>query len=501
MKALNESEVRRSEELAMAAGWSEGDLLRMAGKQLGNCIGRFFPQPRKGVAYLGKGHNAGDALVTLSVLRDEFDWDVSVRFAFSSEDWAPLLREVWEETEGISSLEESPCHEADASSLVLIDGLAGMGLSGGLRPPLSDLAIEINDLRMQFGATVVAVDLPSGVDADKGTAEGIAVAADVTFQIANPKIGLLREDAVPFTGSLTLVRVPPLFLHADGEVKGSRLISAPSAPVVLPLRSNRAHKGMTGEVTILAGSTEYPGAAILAATAALRSGVGLVRLDVPCEAYDLVISRCPPEIIVRGVHSPADSFAREADSFVVGCGLGQWAAKHRDALIEGLKSTAVPTVVDADALNQLAWNREWMGLGENHVLTPHPGEFDRLAPDLPNQSREEMAEAFVEQFPGVLVLKGGRTIVTSTGSGLWVNGTGNAGMATGGSGDWLAGVIGALLTGVLTPHQSACIAVWLSGRCAELVCWHGGASLESCLPSDFGHWMGPAFRDWRSGCR
>jgi len=498
MKAVTSKEMRRAERDALAAGWTEGALLRLAGKRLGWAIGRFFPNAGKAVGYLGKGHNAGDVVVALGVLRDEFGWDVAARCAHPESEWAPLLCDVWEETPAIPVLLDKPHMAESRTPLLLLDGLAGIGLQGALREPLLGMAREIADLRQNHGAVVVAADAPSGINADSGLTQGEAVVADVTFSIGTMKAGLLESSAVDFTGALALVPVEPLAAEGGSDMVP---ITPQSMPGRLFPRPHETHKGRSGQVSILAGSIEYPGAAVLCAMAALRSGAGLVFLHVPNDAVDRVIARCPPEVIVRGVGMPDEAFECDADAFVAGCGLGAWGRLWAEQLVCRICHETKPMVIDADALNAFAETGGLDSLGPHHVLTPHPGEFRRLAPDLTTLSREDAVRTFVKRVDCTLLLKGARTLVAQQGKPLHANTTGHPGMATGGQGDWLAGIIGAMLAGGQPPLEAACLGAWLAGRCGEIGIWHHGQSQESLCPSDFSHGIGRAFTDWRTAAR
>ncbi len=498
MKAVTSEEMRRAERNALADGGTEGVLLRRAGQRLGWAVGRFFPEAGTAVGYLGKGHNAGDVVVALGVLRDEFCWNVAVRCAFPESEWVPLLHEVWGESALIPAVAEKPQPAETQPPLVLIDGLAGIGLRGALREPLAGMVREMADLRRNHGAVVAAADVPSGIDADSGLPQGEAVVADVTFSIGNMKSGLLDGRAVDFTGALAVVPVEPLAVSGAGD----RIAITPQCmPGRLFPRPQETHKGKSGLVSILAGSAEYPGAAVLCATSALRAGAGLVFLHVPHDALERVIARCPPEVIVRGVGMPEEAFDCEADAFVAGCGLGAWGRMWSEALVCRICEENRPVVIDADALNAFAEMGGLESLGPQHVLTPHPGEFRRLAPDLATLSRENAVRAFTDRVNGTLLLKGARTLVAQRGGPLHANTTGHPGMATGGQGDWLAGLIGALIAGGQPPLDAACLGAWLAGRCGEIGVWHQGESQETLCPCDFSKWMGRAFNDWRRAAR
>ncbi len=487
-----------AEARAIAAGWTEETLLDLAGERLGRAIGRFFPRPGSAIGYLGKGHNAGDTLVALRVLRDEFQWSIEARLGFPLESCAPLVRKKWRELGLEKSLDKMPSWRDLPSPLILLDGLLGSGAQGSLREPLTTLAGEMAWLRQHAGARIAAVDLPSGVDADSGVSFENSVTADVTFMIANPKRGLLSGHAADATGALGLVSVEPL---TSSETNDWELIAPQTLDFGKSPRPFDFHKGRAGKVGILAGSEAYTGAAVLAATGALRAGVGLITLMVPEKVAALVSSKCPPEIIVRGLESFSKIPSGDFDSWVIGCGLGEIRPSEESALLDFIRDCRVPMVIDADALNLAAKPGALDVFRANHLLTPHPGEFRRLAPDLADLPRETAAREFAARCPAILLLKGARTLISRTDFPLWINSTGSPGMATGGQGDLLSGVIGALLAIGHPTHEAAALGAWLCGRAAEIALAQEEASEESLTPSDVATRLGHAFLDWRSSTR
>lgn len=495
MSAVTIAEARAIEASALSDGWTEEQLLNLAGERLGRAIGRFFPHPGTIVSYLGKGHNAGDALVALRVLRDQFGWKIATRHAYPMAECAPLTQKKWDELGVRFSFDRAPLWRDLEGPLVLLDGLLGSGTSRALRAPLLKLAVEMATLRQQAGARVAAVDMPSGIDADTGLISPGTVVADVTFMIGNAKYGVMSGHAASTTGALALVPVEPLAASrtADRELIAPQTHDWGKSP-----RPFDFHKGMAGRVAILAGSEAYAGAAVLAATGALRGGAGLITLFVPASARSLIASKCPPEIIVRGYHDPREVLEFRFDALVTGCGLGEMDDAMADGLLDLISNTRVPTVVDADALNLIAKRGATDVLTEIHVLTPHPGEFARLAPDLGDLPREEAARGFADRVPATLLLKGSRTIVTRKGEPLRCNSTGTPGMATGGHGDLLAGVIGARLAGGDSPVDAASLGAWICGRSAEIALNERDLSEESLAPSDVLQSLGAAFQDWKN---
>lgn len=498
MSAVTLAQTRTLEAEAKANGWSEEQLLNLAGGRLGRAIARHFPHPGTVIGYLGKGHNAADTLVALKILRDEFGWKIATRFAFPRVDLAPLTRQKWEELASDPPLERSPAWRDLEPPLLLLDGLLGSGTSGALRPPLVRFAEEMAILRESAGARIAAVDLPSGIDADTGEIPPHTVIADVTFMIGNAKCGLLSGHAAAATGALALVPVEPLTAIFPGtrDLICPQTLDFGKAP-----RPFDFHKGEAGRVAIVAGSESYSGAAVLAATGALRGGSGLITLFVRASDHSLIAAKCPPEIIVRGIRNPREVLDFRFDSLVVGCGWGETTSEEEAGLLDLIENSTVPTVIDADAIHLIARSGKLGMLTARHLLTPHPGEFARLAPDLAQLPREEAARRFADRYSATLLLKGCRTLVTHHATPLWCNSTGTPAMATGGQGDLLAGVIGARLAIGDSPVEAAALGAWLCGRGAEIALHDTALSEESLTPSDVLRFLGAAFRDWQKSTR
>ncbi|MGJ8632822.1 MAG: NAD(P)H-hydrate dehydratase [Luteolibacter sp.] len=481
MSAVNVLGMRALEKKVMESGVSEEELMKTAGEALGRAIGLGFPKVKRAVGFLGKGHNAGDALIALRVLREEFGWRTGVRAAYAKEDCAELVRKNWSEVElGAGEFSKG-------ERLLLLDGLLGIGGRGGLREPLRKLADEMKFLREEHGATVAAVDVPSGLNPDDGSAGEGAVVADRTFMIGAAKSGLLSGVAVNHVGALSLVGVKGL--EGDGG-DGLELICPQSMEFGKKPRVFDFHKGMAGRVGILAGCEAFGGAALISVLGALRAGGGLVTLHSP--AADAVQGRLPFEAMLKPCNDARELLEEDYDALVIGPGIGDFS----DGLGELICMAEAPTVVDADGLNFLA--REGISPSSMHLLTPHPGEFERLAPGLAGNRREDAARGFVSGNGAVLLLKGGRTVVAADGRDLRINSTGTPAMANGGQGDLLSGVLGALLAGGLSRFDAAALGSWLCGRAAEIsVREKGGAATAT----DTAAFIGEAMEDWGLGRR
>lgn len=479
MAAVSVAEMRRIEEGVMCGGISEAELMDMAGVALGRAMGRMFPEVGRAVAYLGKGHNAGDALIALRVLRDEFGWETGVRAAFPMDEWAELTRALWDE--GLEM-------EDRGGNLLLLDGLLGIGAKGAARGCVLEMAEEMNGLRNGRGARIAAVDVPSGVDPDSGLIHEGAVMADVTFMIGAAKVGLLQGAAVEAVGAISLVEVDGL-AGGEGEMEliAPQVMSFGKVP-----RDFDFHKGKAGRVSILAGSPQFTGAAIISALGAVRAGAGLVTVYAPRAAYDGIRARLPLEAMLKACDDPRELLSGKCDALVVGPGLGDVDGDFADGLVELISSAKVPVVVDADALNLLA--KRGVKAGAGCVLTPHPGEFARLAPGLSGKSREEAVREFLESSDAVLLMKGARTIVGKRGEALRINSTGTPAMSNGGQGDLLSGVVGALLGGGMEGFDAAALGAWMCGRAGEI------SEREKGSPATAGDnavRIGRALSDWK----
>jgi NAD(P)H-hydrate epimerase len=477
--------MRSLEEAAFRRGVSAESLMDMAGEGIARRLIDHFPQPGRAVAYVGKGNNGGDALVALRYLR-EAGWQIALKAAYPETEWGVLPRRKRRE------LGEDPPDSKipeGAGPLLLLDGLLGIGARGSLREPLARLAEEMAWLRDAHGAIVAAMDLPSGIDADSG--EGNGVIADFTLTVGVAKLGLSTPAGIASAGRLLLV---PLAELAPPEDSPLVFFGPDFFPGLLSPRRHDFHKGDSGRIGLLAGSPGMTGAAVLAATAALRAGAGLVNLHVEPEFLPSLAAPMPPEVMVKVSRTPvADAFSAGHDSLVIGPGIGNMSDNQQAELLASLAKDHPPAVIDADGLNLLAAAGKTALLESRHLITPHPGEFRRLAADLADQDRLEAAEAFVARHPCTLLLKGARTLVAAPGEVTRFNPTGHAGMASGGQGDVLSGVAGAFLARGMKPCDAAALAAWLCGRAAERALTKGPVTIASDTLEE----IGGAMRDWQ----
>jgi NAD(P)H-hydrate epimerase len=500
--------MRAAEEAAFARGITAEALMEEAGAGIARAVAKFFPRPGKCLVFAGKGHNAGDAFVAARWL-EEAGWAIETRLIFPEQELSALTSKKLAElraqecgrgfcapigaTPGIGAQRPLP-----HSPIIILDGLLGLGAHPPLREPIRSACREINSLRAK--ARVIAIDLPTGLDGDTGEADPDCVSADFTLTVGAAKTGLVADSAIDFVGRLEVVPLADLrrdelpLVPGRAEARPSEAATPEALRNLLPRRSYSSYKNQFGRIGIVAGSRGFTGAAVMCSLGALRAGAGLVELFVPEEIYEIVAAAAAPEVMVKPVTSYADLLAEPIDVWAVGPGLGKSRAEE---IIELIREAGQPMVVDADGLNILAENMATLEKVRGaRLLTPHPGEMQRLFP-ADKMSRAETATKFCAEHAVTLLLKGSRTIVAEAGRPLSYNTTGNPGLATGGMGDVLTGVCAALLGAKLLPNEAARLGAWLCGRAAELAVSDGNASEESLLPSDVLDRLGSAFRDLR----
>ncbi len=476
-------EMRAIEERAFAGGSSAEALMEEAGWQIAMAVRQFFAEPGCALIFFGKGHNGGDALVAARHLASA-GWDVIRQPAFAEKDWAELTAK---------KNRELPVRDAPrARPLVILDGLLGIGASGGLRDPIRAAAQEINRLRIEENAYVFAIDVPTGVDAGTGQPDEDAVIADFTLTIGCCKTGLVADRATSFVGRLAVLPVSKLTSPGGDDVITPQTLSG-----LKPRRAFDSHKNQFGRVGIVAGSMGLTGAAILAAEGALRAGAGLVRLFVSPDVHPIIAASAAPEIMVQAVEDFSAVREMKFDVLAIGPGLGN---RHRDEALDLIRNVEQPMVIDADGLNILASSLDALHESRGpRLLTPHPGEMRRLM-KTDGMSRQEVAGSFTNEWPVTLLFKGSRTIVGERGRPMSYNTTGNPGMCTGGIGDVLTGVCAALIGQGLTPYDAAKAGAWACGRAAEIAIFEKGRSEESLIASDIIDQLGAAFSALRTGC-
>jgi ADP-dependent NAD(P)H-hydrate dehydratase / NAD(P)H-hydrate epimerase len=439
-------------------------------------------RPPRWVILVGKGNNGGDGLVAARHLM-ESGVDVTLIFAQSPEqltgDAARQQEFAWRLGIPATVYGSSPVDWRPFDGIV--DALLGTGTKGAPRGPYAELIREAN----ASGLPIISVDIPSGLDADTGVPHDPCIQAARTVALAFLKRGLVQTGGLDKAGEVVVrpIGIWPSLAETFGVqtfLLGERLFRErfrldPRLP-----RKTDTHKGTYGHVLVVAGSREMSGAGLLCSKAALRAGSGLVTWAMPDTLLPSLIGHAP-EVMLAGLPGewslPAArekllALIRSRNVTVIGPGLGRFPGDV-DWLHMLWEETNGPLVLDADALNMLAdadHFSSWPKRKAPTILTPHPGEMARLAGVTTGdvqQNRIELARAYARRHQLTLVLKGAGTVVAAPDGCAYINPTGNPGMATGGAGDVLAGMVGGLLAQGLPADQAACLAVWLHGSAGD----------------------------------
>jgi len=461
-------------------------LMERAGAGAARALCERLHRPRGPVVVVcGRGNNGGDGFVVARHLR-RARVPVEVWLAARPEEVrgdAARMLAAWRRARGAVHALAAPAHvEALARRLAraaaVVDALFGTGLNA----PVTGVAAAAIAAINAAGAPVLAVDIASGLSADTGAPLGAAVRATMTATFGYPKVGQLMYPGVEHTGLLAVVDIgiPPEALATVAP--RIMLLESEEVGALLPPRRRDAHKGAFGHVLVIAGSRGKTGAGLLAAQAAARSGAGLTTLAVPA-TLQAVLEAQVREAMTAALADTGDGAAALADgaavnalvadreAVVCGPGLGQ-AAATRALVAHVVRQCAAPLVLDADGLNAVAGSAILRDRPGPTVVTPHPGEMARLqGGDTARVQADRLgaARAFARAERVVVVLKGARTIIARPDGATAICPTGNPGMASGGTGDVLSGVIGALLAQGLTAYDAAALGVFAHGAAGDAV--------------------------------
>ena len=440
------------------------------------------PGKCRAAVFCGTGNNGGDGIAAARMLRSR---GVQVR-AFLVGNYDRMTADALEETRRLSEagLELEQFEQDDLSqsawtrsSHVIVDAVFGFGLSREIAPE-SDFGAAIR-LMNESAAPVVAADIASGVEASTGRVLGCAVRADKTVTFTLAKVGQTVGDGKLCSGETVVWDIGIPEDLKKSVVCRAQTVETEFAKDALPRRKTDGHKGNFGKLLIVGGAVGYTGAPYLTAAAAVRSGTGLVFLGVPQAIWAVEAAKC-----VSSMPFPlADRdglLSREAlpaireklsgcDVLALGPGLGK-NGETEHLVCDLLEKTQQPVVLDADGINVLAGHIDILDRrrGRVTILTPHDVEFGRIGGDLSHGGRVRAAREFAMEHGCILVLKGHRTITASPEGNVLVNTTGNSGLAKGGSGDVLTGIIASLLAQGTAPVQAAALGVWLHGRSGDL---------------------------------
>lgn len=448
---------------------------------------------RKAVVLVGKGNNGGDGLavarhlsqldmqvtVFLFAAPEEFQGDAALNLQLIQGTTCKLFLVEGEKQRRLTRL---ALNQTD----VVVDAIYGTGLRGALPSLVEDCIQDVN----QVPAWVVAVDIPSGVEADTGNVYNVAVQADLTVTFGLPKLGHFLDQGAEHCGKLIVdtISIPPKYL--EDEMLTTSVLTSREIRELLPKRRVHGHKGTHGRGILAAGSPGMTGAAILAGKGALRSGIGLIQIVTPGSAAAIIAAGLTEATVwpieqdnpwQAGAWSVIEERCQGAQALAMGPGMGQ----HLEALelIEMvLHQITLPLVMDADALNliakapQLLQGRQRKG---PLILTPHPGEMARLCQMSIAEvqtNRLELAVSKAVEWEVVVVLKGAVTIVAAPDGRVFLNPTGNPGLGTGGTGDVLTGSILAWLAQGVPPVEAACLGVYLHGLAGDRLAQEVGLS-------------------------
>jgi NAD(P)H-hydrate epimerase len=488
MRVLNTEQMREADRRTIEdIGIPSIVLMENAGRQAVAAIEAAFEDlaTRRVGVICGRGNNGGDGFVVARTLLQR-GVDAAVFLLGSVAEVRgdaranlEVLGRIGLTVVEITSAQEWELHASELAECdLMVDAILGTGFRGPLSGFLETVIADVNAL----GVPVVAIDLPTGLSADSETLDGPAIEATMTVTLAAPKIPLVFPPADTNAGDLVIADIGiPLPVIDDLDGPHLELLTRERMREIVPVRTADSHKGDFGRVLIVAGSLGRSGAAHLSALGALRSGAGLVTVATPRSCLPIVAAMAPEymtEPLDETPQGTVDFSAIErllelkADVIAVGPGLGQ--APGTAAFVQALiERTGVPLVLDADALNAFAGDPDrLMGREDiDIVITPHPGEMARLlnvSIEAVQRDRVRHAREFAAAHGVHVVLKGHRTIVASPDGKTYVNLTGNAGMATGGTGDLLTGMIAAWFAQLLDAEAACKLAVYVHGTAGDL---------------------------------
>lgn len=414
----------------------------------------------------GSGNNGGDGLGIALLLR-EWNYPVDV-FIVRGKNSTPDFDASLKLLEGkLVAKEISSAHEILTDFTIIIDALFGTGLSRDLTGLHAEVVNKLN----QLDAIRIAVDVPSGLRVDSPSS-GEIFKADHTVTFQTPKLGFLLPQNNPFVGEWHVVDIGLSKTFLKQTPAKYFLTNHKSVKRLIKPRARFNHKGNFGHALLIAGSTGKMGAAVLAARAVLRSGVGLLTAHVPANG-NLILQSAVPEAMTTQDQA-ADFFSgRQIESFYSAIGIGPGLGQAPETLAgfeQVLNQFLKPIVLDADALNMLAARPSLLTkVPAGSILTPHPGEFKRLVGDWQNDfDKLEKLSALAQKINSTVVLKGAYSAIALTNGSIYFNSTGNPGMATGGSGDVLTGILTALLAQGYSAPDAALIGVYVHGLAGDL---------------------------------
>ncbi|MDR2888182.1 MAG: NAD(P)H-hydrate dehydratase [Bacteroidales bacterium] len=480
------------------------DLIERAAGALSAWYVSHFDRNRKVIVSAGPGNNGGDGLAMARILCGA-GYKVEVNCIKFTEKNTPEWEDNFRKIKGNPQITVNIIRSADEFSVpekddVVIDALFGTGISRKIEGLPRDVIMKING----SDAVKVAVDIPSGLfcEDNAGNDREAIIRADHTLALQFPKLAFMFAENARFVGKWEII---PIGLSNEAIHNTPTPFYFTGAADVLPLLRKRRtfdHKGSYGHGLLAAGSKGKMGAATLAAAAALRTGMGLITVHTPLCGLNIMQTALPEAMVACDKSAEHISFINAAEGIFSAAALGPGIGVHEETMIatvDFLMNYRKPAVLDADALNILAMNREWLAmLRSNIVITPHVKEFDRLAGISKNGFlRYRMQMEFAQRYNCTVVLKGAYTSVATPGGRVMFNSSGNNGMATAGSGDVLTGIILSLLAQGYTAENAAVAGVFIHGLAGDIAAEK--KCCESLIASDIINNIAPAYKRIRQG--
>lgn len=501
MKILTSEQIRELDKYTIQNEPIESiNLMERAAKALTRAITQVWGTTMRVVVFAGPGNNGGDALAVARMMAEQgydvtaYLFNVTGKLSADCNKNKERLENSLPAEKFFEVIEEFDPPKLDASTL-LIDGLFGSGLNKPLNGGFASLVNYVN----MSPCKVASIDMPSGLMAEDNSRNSRSniVKADCTFTLQHRKLAFLFAENQQFIGKL---RVLDIRLSAEGLEKLSTPYTIIEESDVIKLMTPRGdfwHKGMAGNALLVAGRYGMAGAAMLAARACLRAGAGKLTVHVPQRNNDIMQVAVPEAVLSHDADDCRFTEAIDATSFDamgIGPGLGT-DETTATAFVAQLRRTQSPIVVDADGLNILASHKAWFErLPEGTVITPHPLEFERLADTRFNDGFEQLCKAseLATQMHIYIILKGHYTAVCMPDGTVSFNPTGNAGMATAGSGDVLTGILTALMARGYNQRDASLIGVYVHGLAGDLAAKELG--MESLTASDIVDFLPKAFK-------
>jgi NAD(P)H-hydrate epimerase len=476
---------------------SDIDLMERASGQITDWILSKYNNDQNVAVFAGPGNNGGDAIAVSRLLSSAgykvhfFIPEIGNGLSNSAEINLKRLQE--QGLAIISRFKETDFLPYLTPFNLIIDGLFGSGLSRPLTGFSSIIVKYIND----SGLKIISIDIPSGLMGEDNSANDYnsIIKADYTLTLQFPKLSFFFKENEPFVGEWEVL---PIGLHPEGIRKTGtswNLITRETVQAIRKQRNKFSHKGTYGHALLISGSTGKTGAAVLAAKACLRSGPGLVTVHLPQSGIPIMQTALPEAMVNPDPSTDWISQIPDLEhyqSIGIGPGLGK-ESETQAAVYDLLLKSNRPLVIDADGLNILSLNKDWLDiLPQNSILTPHPLEFTRLSEKASN-SYALLIQAidFAMLHKIYLILKGAYTAICCPDGSCWFNPTGNPGMATGGSGDVLTGILTGLLAQGYSPLEASLLGVYIHGLTADLLI--PSTSMESLLAGDIADNLGLAF--------